>query len=418
MFADVHAVDEIPSPVAAIEKEIATDSLQIKIDSVAQVAKSGCPPGITCIEDYSKDSTAMFDFINALQNIKNNKPLRVAMYGDSFIEGDVLCGSFRDTLQNLFGGSGVGYVPITSVVAGFRRNIKHKFENWKTYSIINKKDSVSIELGPAGYTFIPLQDNWVEYKPTNQKNVRAFSVMKIYYKNLGHATMDYTINDSSYYAEVLPKSNTISEWKYHDEPVSTVRFEFSNADSLQLYGASFEDINGIYVDNFSMRGNTGLGLSDVPDHMFVNFNKHRDYKLIILQYGLNVQLNDSMKYDWYTSRMVKVVNKLKHDFPTASFLMISVSDRSSNTTGEFRTMPTIPVMRNAQRYVAQQTGIAFWDMYEAMGGEDSMVKFVEADPSLAAKDYTHLTFKGGRKLASLLVKSLLYEKEKSEKPTK
>jgi hypothetical protein len=50
-----------------------------------------------------------------------------------------------------------------------------------------------------------------------------------------------------------------------------------------------------------------------------------------------------------------------------------------------------------------------------MGGEDSMVKFVTAKPALAAKDYTHLTFKGGKKLASSLVKSLLFELEKYEK---
>jgi hypothetical protein len=125
-----------------------------------------------------------------------------------------------------------------------------------------------------------------------------------------------------------------------------------------------------------------------------------------------------MKYDWYTSRMIKVVNKIKQNFPKASILMISVSDRSSNTSGAFKTINTIPVMRNAQRYIAQKTGIAFWDMYEAMGGENSMVKFVKVKPSLAAKDYTHLTFKGGKKISGLLVKSLLNEIAEYEKRSK
>jgi hypothetical protein len=137
--------------------------------------------------------------------------------------------------------------------------------------------------------------------------------------------------------------------------------------------------------------------------------------LVILQYGLNVALQDSAKYRWYADRMINIVNKIKKDFPKASILLLSVSDRSSNTTGEFTTMQTIPAMRSAQRYIAQQTGIAFWDMYEAMGGENSMVRFVESKPSLAAKDYTHLTFKGGKKIARLLVNSLLYEEERYEK---
>jgi hypothetical protein len=70
------------------------------------------------------------------------------------------------------------------------------------------------------------------------------------------------------------------------------------------------------------------------------------------------------------------------------------------------------LMRDAQRLIAERTGIAFWDLYEAMGGENSMVKLAEAKPPLAAKDYTHLTFKGGRKLAKLMVGSLLHEREK------
>lgn len=395
------------------------DSLQIKIDSAAQVAKIGCPKGITCIEDYSKDSTAMLYFIKALNKLKNKgNTLRIAMYGDSFIEGDVFCGSFRDTLQSLFGGDGVGYVPITSDVAGFRRNIKHKFENWNTYSIIKKDSTSKVRLGPAGYSFIPLADNWVEYKPVRKKNVSEFNAMKLYYKNSGHAVIDYYIDDTTYWSEDLKTSRFMQEWKYDGDHAHSVRFEFPNYDSIELYGASFENGKGIYVDNFSMRGNTGLGLSLIQDDMLIGFNKYRNYKLIILQYGLNVSLEDSMKYDWYTSRMIKVVNKMKHDFPYASILLISVSDRSSNTTGAFKTIKTIPVMRNAQRFIAQKTGIAFWDMYEAMGGENSMVKFVKAKPSLAAKDYTHLTFQGGKKLAGLLVKSLLYEKQPHARKSK
>jgi hypothetical protein len=113
--------------------------------------------------------------------------------------------------------------------------------------------------------------------------------------------------------------------------------------------------------------------------------------------------------------MITIIEKLKKDFPKASIVLLSVSDRSTNTDGSFRTSRGIPALRNTQRYIAQQTGIVFWDLYEAMGGEDSMVKFVSSKPALAAKDYTHLTFKGGKKLAGSLVKSLLFELEQYEK---
>jgi hypothetical protein len=416
-------------PLADVRSKLSQDStraedfyipkdtvLQAKVDSAAKVVTSGCPKGITCIEDYSGDSSALSYFIKALKKLKQDKkPLHIAMYGDSFIEGDVLCGSFRDTLQTLFGGNGVGYVPITSDVTGFRRSIKHQFENWETFSIIKKDTTKQTTLGPAGFCFLPQTDNWVEYKPVRQRKVKEFNLVKLYYKSTGLATIDYVVNDTLNFIEDLPKSKKLQEWRYDGAHIKSVMFQFPKYDSLELYGASFEDYTGIYVDNFSMRGNSGLALDLITDDMFSRFNRYRNYKLIVLQYGLNVSLEDSAKYRWYTDRMISVVKKIKKNFSKASILLLSVSDRSTNITGEFKTMRTIPAMRSAQRYIAQQTGIAFWDMFEAMGGENSMVKFVEAKPSLAAKDYTHLTFKGGKKIARSLVNSLLYEKERHEK---
>ena len=113
--------------------------------------------------------------------------------------------------------------------------------------------------------------------------------------------------------------------------------------------------------------------------------------------------------------MIKVIEKMKKAFPKASIVLLSVSDRSINLNGNYKTSIGIPALRNTQRFIAKETGIVFWDLYEAMGGEDSMVKFVTSKPALAAKDYTHLTFKGGRKLAGSLVNSLLFELEKYEK---
>jgi hypothetical protein len=168
------------------------------------------------------------------------------------------------------------------------------------------------------------------------------------------------------------------------------------------------------VDNFSIRGNSGMRLTSISKKMYQEFNRFRNYKLIILQFGLNMVVEDSVNYKAYTKKMVEVVNKLKEYFPASSFLLLSVSDRSTNISGEFKTMKAIPSLRNAQRDIAMQTGIAFWDMYQAMGGENSMVKFTRSRPPLGARDYTHLTFKGGKKLAGLLMKSLLFEKQKHE----
>jgi lysophospholipase L1-like esterase len=242
--------------------------------------------------------------------------------------------------------------------------------------------------------------------------------MRLYYRNRGDAVLHYTFNDSVNGSIPLKRTSKLREWRYTKPSTKAVAYKFEQPDSLQLYGASFENGEGIYVDNFSMRGNSGIGLDAIEPSTFKEFNNYRDYKLIILQYGLNVVGSDSGRYNWYANRMITVIEKIKKSFPKASILLMSVSDKSTNEDGEFKTLETIPALRNTQRYIAQKTGIAFWDLYEAMGGENSMVKFVEAEPALAAKDYTHLTFKGGRKLAGKLVNSLLFELEQFEKESK
>ena len=57
-----------------------------------------CPAGYTCIEDYSKDKTALKAIFEALSN--KNGLTRMAFFGDSFIDGDIFTAEVRKLLQN------------------------------------------------------------------------------------------------------------------------------------------------------------------------------------------------------------------------------------------------------------------------------------------------------------------------------
>lgn len=374
--------------------------------------KNNCQPGITCLEDFSGDANMQF-FFRSLSKTKT-EAVRIAFFGDSFIEGDLLCGSFRDTLQQVLGGRGVGFVPITSEVAQFRTTIQHQFENWETHSIVSKRNEIH-PLGISGHCFVPLPENYVEYKPAKKRST-DFSQIRIFYKNPLHSSIDYLVNDTLQVKTALASSGSIQQFEIYQPKIQYLRLSFTEIDSLELYGASFENGAGVFVDNFSMRGNSGVGLSMIPESSLTQINTLQNYKLIILQYGLNVvSLTDSTNFTSYQISMVRVINRLKRIFPESSFLLISVSDRASNQNGKFATYPDIPLMRDVQREIAKQCKITFWDMYEAMGGENSMVKFAEAKPALAAKDYTHLTYWGGKKIALKLVNALLYEQKRYAK---
>ena len=384
-----------------------TDSLGDKSDSTEE-APPAHKAGPVYFEDFGKENLRFF--IRALHHSRST-PVRVAFFGDSFIEGDILCAPFRDTLQRLFGGSGVGYVPITSEVAKFRTSIQHDFANWKTYSMVGKKSSYA-PLGLPGYCFKPDENNEVNYKAAWKNFVNA----KVYYEGDLSFAMTYTVNDTLTSTQEFEPAPGLQEYKVPHHNFPAIKLSFPRHDSLRVYGVAFEDSTGITVDNFSMRSNPGMGLFSVDTDRMTQFSSLRGYKLVILQYGLNVvSEKDTTGYLWYLDRMTNLINRMKESFPECSFLILSIGDRSSNQKGKFATMPGIIQMRNVQRKIAQRAGIAYWDMYEAMGGENSMVGYTEANPPLAAKDYTHLTFRGGRKLAKKLADAVLNEKAKYEK---
>src|SRR5262245_44146680 len=94
------------------------------------------------ITNFSTDTTrsSLENFLSKLHDLKTGKKkkVRIAYFGDSMIEGDLLTQTLRKLLQQSFGGSGVGFVPITSQVSKFRQSVMDNYsggwqdENFKT----------------------------------------------------------------------------------------------------------------------------------------------------------------------------------------------------------------------------------------------------------------------------------------------
>ena len=82
--------------------------------------------------DMSPHHDALIHFYDALHRRSSlGRPVRIAVLGDSFIEGDIFTGSLRKALQERYGGSGVGWLPMSSETAGFRKTVRHEFKGWR-----------------------------------------------------------------------------------------------------------------------------------------------------------------------------------------------------------------------------------------------------------------------------------------------
>jgi len=384
----------------------------LKVKHIKKEFLDTCPTGTICFEDYSTKKNALDAFFNALKDIHENKSkTRIAFFGDSFIEGDIMTGEIRKILQNRFGGGGVGFVPITSEIAGFRQTIFHRFKQFNTYNIINNGNT-KIPFAAAGYCSYPLSGNLVTYAGVNtNKRLKRFNNIRLFYETSTSENISYVVGKKTLTFQTFP-TNKLEAKNLNDIRTSQISFVFPASQNLKLYGISVEDSCGVVLDNFGMKSNSGIALANISDKRHKEFDSLQNYKLIVLQYGLNVVGPTTNNLDWYVKSMTKMVKRIKRNYKNASILMLSVSDRGTRQNGKIQTMSTIPFMIEAQRRIAKNAGVAFWDMFTAMGGENTIVKYATSKPALANKDFTHLTFKGGEKIGEIFSKTLLFEYKK------
>jgi lysophospholipase L1-like esterase len=348
-------------------------------------------------------------FFDALRNVKS-KSVRVAHYGDSAIEGDLITSDIREALQNRFGGNGVGWLSTTSQDITFRTTTKQTFSsgNWDTGALYTSNPK-ALPLGISGVCCVPKGNAWVQYETTPSKRyLRDFSIAKLYYSNAKSSSISYSFDGGPKQTVPLKTGNALQELLLKPSgQAKSIRIEFPVADQAYVYGVSLENGTGIYVDNLPLRGNTGVDLGSLQQNVLKDFSKYLDYKLIILEFGLNIAGTSQTDYSWYEREMVKVINHLKTAFPKTSILMISVHDKATKKGTVMVTDPAITKLLEAQKNIAKQSGVALWSLFDAMGGENSMPKWVDANPPLAFKDYIHFNDQGAKKVADLLTTALL-----------
>lgn len=373
------------------------------------------------IEFADSNKTALKSFFASLSQGKTKtEQVRVMHFGDSQIEGDRITMFIRSALQARFGGNGVGIIP------GYPQsyqplNVKHSVSgDWNYTSLHDGGIEVSqfgllggitkIEDGSSGKT--------IEFKKVGkQSRSNQFKRLRIFYgQNDSTYLMELGVNEQIVDAKILPNTQILAEHRFQiPESSKELELQFSGNGPLSVYGVSMESDKGIYVDNIPQRGSSGAVFTKFDVDFSQKIFNLLNVKLVILQYGVNVVPGNLDNYNYYEEILYRQIKAIKTFKPDVSVLLIGVSDMSRKNDDKFESYPSIEKVRNAQRNAAFRAGAAFWDCYTAMGGKNSMPEWVNANPSLATKDFTHFNFRGAKLIAEMFTASLMdeYSKYKS-----
>lgn len=387
------------------------------------------------IEYPEKQDNLLTPFFASLDSLpKTKKLIRVFHYGDSQIEADRITNTLRRKFEQIFSGSGSGILPVMEVV-DVRTSWKIKqSDNWVKFAIYGGlyKNYDCKEYGPAVSTFRFTKDSvhaekkitnaWVSYSRVGKslQKTNNFQAINFYYGNVKTLTHVKVYFDNTLkFTDTLGITNEfrIKTWPVSDIPME-VKIEFSAEKSPDIYGVSFDSQAGVTFDNIPMRGSSGTDFNKMNTSYLCGELKKMNTGMIIFQFGVNVVPNVVESYDFYENWYYKTLKNFRVQYPQASVLVIGVSDMSTNEDGNYTSYPNIEKIREAQRKAAFRAGCAFWDLYTAMGGHNSMPSWVNSDPPLASPDYTHFNPRGAEIIGNLVYNALMsdyYTYEKSKK---
>lgn len=101
--------------------------------------------------------------------------------------------------------------------------------------------------------------------------------------------------------------------------------------------------------------------------------------------------------------------KIKKIAPDVPVIVIGVADMSVQEGDHYVSYPNIEKVRDALKTASLESGVAYWDLYEAMGGKNSMPSWVFADPPLASSDFVHFNPEGAKIIANMFYNALMFE---------
>ncbi|KAF5084297.1 hypothetical protein DSECCO2_79240 [anaerobic digester metagenome] len=413
------------SLLMAINSVSQSDSTAAMADSTTRITADWLRNRIIPIEFADSSAKELNPFFEALRkNLPSKELIRVMHYGDSQIEGDRVTSFLRARLQSRFGGGGVGLLHAVPFSYQFANVTLSTSSNWEKLILADgsSKSSGVKRLGTLfGFSSFKKSKSlfggeqitkaWVEMQRMGSRNVpaRNFTQLRVFYGyNNQPFTLELMVGEQTLDAELIPTTASLSKLQW-DVPLSvnTMKLRFSGTNSPMIYALALDAKKGIAVDNIALRGSSGTDFTRTDLTFFKEMMGMLNTKLIILQFGVNVVPHVVSDYTYYEEQLYNQIAALKRIAPSASVVVIGVSDMARKEGGEFVSYPNIEHIRNAQRNAAFRAGAAFWDCYTAMGGKNAMVAWAFANPALANKDFVHFTYRGSRLVAEMFYAALM-----------
>jgi lysophospholipase L1-like esterase len=378
------------------------------------------------VEDPSK---ALDSFYASLSRTDARQPgavTRITHYGDSPITNDGITSTVRRLMQEQYGDAGHGFILLDRPWAwyGHQAITFTSGGGWDDNPMGPGSSTGEFGLGGVSFTANG-PGKYARFAPASTGDTgKNFSRMEVYYLHEpGGGQFNVSVNgENSQTVTTSGDAPTSGFFEIKARQQGENTFEVKSAGgSVRLFGAVLEnDGPGVVYDSLGVNGAyAGLLVSAMNEGHWIEQLQHRNPNLVVINYGTNEsQYASPDQMQRYEKDLREVIRRVREALPAVSILVVSPMDRGKRVPGgKIVTLPAIPLIVEMQRRVALEEHCAFFNTFQAMGGDGTMAKWAAGTGKnhLVGGDLTHPTAEGAEIVGSLIYEAIKdgYTKYKS-----
>ena len=412
--ADRSATSPAPAPgTNGGSDEGARASLPFSLDDVRDVPLE--------IEDPSGAMAFFYDRLASLPAAPESAPgaeaekVRLLVYGTSLNGTDRVTHRLRVGLAEIYGDGGKGFVPMARGWQGqAHQGVRWSSERWAT-NIVNRGRVINGRYGLGGVLSRTAGEGGESHFETARSGTinRSLTRLEVFHLQQPRGgTYEVVIDENEEGMVSVPTRGELADGRRIFElPAGRHRVEVraGGGGGLRLFGVVMEnDQRGTVVDAIPFIGAySNVFLKFDEEHLASQIRLRQPDLLMFWMGGNDAAGPYAFDSAEFQREYAESIRRVRAGRPEASCLVMSVLDKGEVENGEIRTIPRVLEIVRAQEATARETGCAFWNAFDAFGGEGTARRWRQHRPAFVIHDLGHLTENGAEVVGALLQKTLL-----------
>ncbi len=333
--------------------------------------------------------------------------INIVQIGGSHIQADIFSGRLRDRFQNIAGGqnAGRGFVFPYKIAKTNNPSAYHFKYSGKWIYCKNTEKKKTCNLGIGGIS-VYTQDTTSSLRlliNNDRKAYYSFNKFKIFH-DVDSSAYKILIDSALIKSKYVNLDDAYTEYELNTY-VDSLDISFAKSDinqkGFRLYGILLEsDKSGIVFHNIGING------ASVPSFLRCNLFEQQlkviKPDLVILGLGINDAYGFKFSQVNYEEHYDSLVSRILSAAPNTAILYLTNNDSYIRHRYINRNGLKVEV---SMKKLAQRQHAALWDMFEVMGGLNSVVLWKRE--GLTKRDKIHFTKEGYLLIGDLLFDAIM-----------